>query len=96
MVLDASNFIAAIKTVRTLAQGDFAVEMVGGQMVIKSKNGTVGLKDAKDFVEDIMALGVRRFLDDQKSEWVRSRARIAEYRRQQAVAADPYPDDIEF
>jgi hypothetical protein len=61
--LDACNFITAIKSVRTLAQGSFHVKANdAGELVITS-DYRVGLKEAKEFVEDIMAIGVQRYLE---------------------------------
>jgi uncharacterized lipoprotein YddW (UPF0748 family) len=97
-VFDASNLIMAIKSVRTLGQNRFNVSgFSGGERVTLDRLPTPGLKEVKDFVEDIMALGVRRYLADQLQAQDVLLARTAEYRRQQALAAQRITgDDIEF
>lgn len=91
--LNGSGLIDAIKTVRTLAQGQFKVELIGGQFVVSSDIAPVGLKEAKEFIEDVMALGVRRFLDDQANQAARLHAARE---RQRLSPAAVYSDDIKF
>lgn len=97
MILDAKDFIAAIKTVRTLGQSS-ALEVdrtVDGRVTV-SMGHPVGLKEAKDFIEDVMALGVRRFLDQQASEQAVAWTKTQEMRRRSAAYVPPVNDDIRF
>lgn len=104
MILNANDFIQAIKTVRTLGSPQFTVRPDDkGNLVVVPANGPIGLKDAKDFIEDVMALGVRRYLDQQVLEQARERDRRFRYRNPLGVQAtdggsnygDP-DDDIRF
>jgi hypothetical protein len=102
MVLDATGFISAIKTVRTLGGQRYEITN-NGQGFAVTPLGTIGLKEAKDFVEDIMALGVERYLAEQAT--AQRNVVIARQERtrraQPPVAARPLSDwadrdDIDF
>src|SRR6185436_15404470 len=90
--LDAGNFIAAIKTVRTLGQNPRfeIVNNEAGEMVIRptSQSAPVGLKEAKEFIEEVMAMGVRRYLQDQINDADRKLAERIREREYQARHAE--------
>lgn len=90
MILDAKDLIAAIKTVRSLGQDRYKVSgFSGGERIVLEPLPSMDLKSAKDFVEDVMALGVQRYLDIQQAEQARLRAQTAIHRRSQS-------EDIKF
>jgi phage terminase small subunit len=107
--LNANNFIEAIKSVRTLGHNRYEVRQgINGQVILEPVP-SVGLKEAKDFIEEVMAMGVRRYLQEQINDSDRKladRIREREYqaRREQSsafISADDaaphrYDDNIKF
>lgn len=103
MVLDATGFISAIKTVRTLGSQRYEITGVGQGFAVNPL-GTIGLKEAKDFIEDVMALGVERYLAEQAT--LQRRDVVARQERTRRASAPPvaapsyiggdYEDDINF
>ena len=78
------NKIDAIKAVRALGYGKFEVVRNPETGVQEIHNKVTSLREAKDLVEDIMALGVTYFLKDQLIEQARKQKETARYRAQQA------------
>jgi len=94
--LNAINFIEAIKSVRTLGHNRYEVRQGAYGQVILEPVPSVGLKEAKDFIEEVMAMGVRRYLQEQINDSDRKLAdRIREREKYQARQEQPQ-DDIEF
>ena len=106
--LNANNFIEAIKSVRTLGHNRYEVRQgINGQVILEPVP-SVGLKEAKEFIEEVMAMGVRRYLQEQINDSDRKladRIREREYqaRREQSSAfisaddaAPHHYDDIKF
>ena len=94
--MNAINFIEAIKSVRTLGHNRYEVRQGAYGQVILEPVPSVGLKEAKDFIEEVMAMGVRRYLQEQINDSDRKLAdRIREREKYQARQEQPQ-DDIEF
>ena len=107
--MNAINFIEAIKSVRTLGHNRYEVRQgINGQVILEPVP-SVSLKEAKEFIEEVMAMGVRRYLQEQINDSDRKladRIREREYqaRREQSsafISADDaaphrYDDDIKF
>jgi len=95
--LNANNFIEAIKSVRTLGHNRYEVRQgINGQVILEPVP-SVGLKEAKDFIEEVMAMGVRRYLQEQINDSDRKLAdRIREREKYQAWQEQPSQDDIKF
>ena len=90
-----TNKIFAIKALRDLTKREKPVLFIdeAGYCRIKLPNGycLLGLKEAKDFVEDIMALGVKYYLENE----LKKRQPEA---RQSWIASpvpDPYMDEAD-
>ena len=109
-VLNAINFIEAIKSVRTLGHNRYEVRQgINGQVILEPVP-SVSLKEAKEFIEEVMAMGVRRYLQEQINDSDRKladriRERDYQARREQQssafISADDaaphrYDDDIKF
>ena len=91
--MNAINFIEAIKSVRTLGHNRYEVRQGTYGQVILEPVPAVCLKEAKDFVEDIMALGVARYLAAKSAEAEREFNLRCEQRQRNLVHPN---DDIEF
>ena len=82
-----TNKIEAIKVIRAIGYGGAPTitpsVLCEGQFILSMPTAkTYGLKEAKDLVEDIMAFGVRQYLDTQRVE----QERLLDAQRQQEEA----------